>query len=136
MSKIITTKFANRDINISKQQFCDQFAIDIPLLDKTIIQAILYDYIDPVTYDKIKERSINFGNQVFVESFFWTLESYRKKLKFLNVHEIYNELFTKYILRKVRYDFIPIDPMYKQLENEHKKITSYDFDIEENDDDE
>jgi hypothetical protein len=128
----IAKKFAYKDQNISKKDFCNLLFIDIELLDKTLINAIINNYINDDIYIKIKENSCNKLNNDNTTTFFNKLEFYRNCSEKFDVNKIYYSLQLKSSNTHID-TFSQVDLRYKKLEEEHKILTSKDFDIEEND---
>ncbi len=94
----IIRNFANRDPQISKTEFCKINVIDNKLLDKMIIQAIVYNEISKKLYKKIKNNSIYMlksNNKDSVLVLFSVLEELRNKPQpkpHININELYIEV--------------------------------------------
>lgn len=88
-------EFANRDLSISKLEFCKSHFIDIELLDKMFIQSSIYSEIPKNVYEKIKSRSLSLLFSYSSTIFFMELENFIKKAnsgETINVEEVYSIL--------------------------------------------
>ena len=108
--------FAYRDLSISKEEFCDLNVIRVKLLDKILIQSVIYDEISKKLYKKIQSNSLNTSSNYSSFILFMLLEEFRCRAnsgESLNINDVYNSIFNtikKYIsnpetvLRQLSFD--------------------------------
>lgn len=73
--------FINRDMRISKKDFCKEKFIDIELLDKIIVHCILKSEISDRLYEKLKSNTLiscSYNQNTIM--FFYRLDTLRKKI--------------------------------------------------------
>ena len=76
-AKSIVTRYSKTDLSFSR--FCEVNCLDFDLLWKTIINAVIYNWVDDSVFDKIYEKTLSEGNVVEVEHFFYQLTKRRKE---------------------------------------------------------
>lgn len=92
-SKELTIAFANRESDMTKKEFCILHCIDIELLDKTLLLAILHHYIAKKVYQIIKARSFENAKKFpTCMLFFQQLDTLRASSEPKDIHQVYKQL--------------------------------------------
>lgn len=76
-AKSIVTRYSKTNLSFSR--FCEVNCLDFDLLWKTIINAVIYNWVDDSVFDRIYEKALSEGNVVKVEHFFYQLTKRRKE---------------------------------------------------------
>ena len=78
-AKMLVTAYSK--CNLSFNEFCRKNCIDKVLFWSTVIDAIIYNWIDDECFDRIYEKELSNGNTEKVEHLFYQLTKRRKENK-------------------------------------------------------
>ena len=80
-SKNLVTSYSKNSLPFN--EFCRKNCIDKDLFWNTVIDAIIYNWVDDECFDRIYEKELSNGNAEKVEHFFYQLTKRRKENKAL-----------------------------------------------------
>lgn len=80
-AKMLVTAYSKG--NLSFNEFCRKNCIDKDLFWNTVIDAIIYNWVDDECFDRIYEKELSNGNTEKVEHLFYQLTKRRKENKTL-----------------------------------------------------